>query len=275
MKPHTLPIKRKPVTKGIFHKLSAVTRSRKQRVAAASHAGDLEAEEGNSKIARALTIIFLIHIVAVGLIFVHQHFLKGRMPASATTPPAATATQPAIAATAAAPAIAATPARESHSRLSSGEKVYVVKPGDSYAVIAGREGVEEADLRAVNENVEIRPGLILSVPLRRAPAQESTGVAASPGAQPGVDTEPLVHEDDGLVQAVDVAGAPRAAAVPTANTPAAATPATGKRSHTVKSGDNIWRISQQYKVKQDDLMKANNITDARKVRIGMKLVIPD
>jgi LysM repeat protein len=270
MKPHTLPIKRKPVPKGILHKLSAVTRSRKQRVAATAPAGDMDVDDGSSKISRALTIIFLIHIVAVGLIFVHKHFLDGRMPAASTTQDA-----PAPAAI-----IAAAPVRETLPRLSSGDKVYVVKPGDNYARIAEREEVEESALRETNENVEIRPGLILSVPPRRIVAQEPAEVTRIREAQQASALEPTVNEEEGLVQAIDIAGAPRAVAVssesasPAVSTATAPTTA-GGRTHTVKSGDNIWRISQQYKVKQDDLMKANNITDARKVRIGMKLVIPE
>lgn len=267
MKPHTLPIKRKPVPKGILHKLSAVTRSRKQRVAATAPAGDMEVDDGSSKISRALTIIFLIHIVAVGLIFVHKHFLDGRMPAAAAT------TQDAPAS---APMIAAAPVRETLPRLSSGDKVYVVKPGDNYTRIAEREGVEESALRQVNENVEIRPGLILSVPPRRIVAQEPAEVVRIREAQQTSAVEPMVNEEDGLVEAIDIAGAPRAVAVQAASSSAPDSAATaGSRTHTVKSGDNIWRISQQYKVKQDDLMKINNITDARKVRIGMKLVIPE
>ena len=267
MKPHTLPIKRKPVTKGMFHKLSAVTRGRKQRVAAAATPGEIEAEDGGSKIARALTIIFLIHIVAVVLILIHQHFLEGRAPASAE------AGSPATTPAKCAPVVVETHTRESLPRMNNGDKVYVVKPGDNYVRIAEREGVEESALRQANGNIEIRPGLILSVPPRRIIAQEPAEVVRIRESAHHSAAEPMVNEDDGLVDAIDITGAPRAAAVP--SSPAAATASSSGRAHTVKAGDNIWRISQQYKVKQDDLMKINNITDARKVRIGMKLVIPD
>ena len=86
MKPQTLPVKRRPVPKGMFRRLSAVTRNtRKQRVSAAAAApvADMEMDDGGSKISRALTIIFLIHIVAIGLIFIHQRFLDGRPPETA------------------------------------------------------------------------------------------------------------------------------------------------------------------------------------------------
>ncbi|MEY5013559.1 MAG: hypothetical protein RLY69_1274, partial [Verrucomicrobiota bacterium] len=35
-------------------------------------------DDGGSKISRALTIIFFIHIAAIALIFIHQRFLDGR-----------------------------------------------------------------------------------------------------------------------------------------------------------------------------------------------------
>jgi len=85
MKSQMLPVKRRPVSKGLFRRLNAVTNSRRQRVAAAASATEIEAEDSSSKISRALTIIFLIHIVAIALIFIHQRFLDGREPAATGT----------------------------------------------------------------------------------------------------------------------------------------------------------------------------------------------
>jgi LysM repeat protein len=50
--------------------------------------------------------------------------------------------------------------------------------------------------------------------------------------------------------------------------------ATGK-SYVVQNGDSIWRIANRFKVNQDALMKANGISDARKMKVGMSLVIPN
>jgi hypothetical protein len=73
----------------------------------------MESEDGSSKISRALTIIFLIHIVAIGLIFIHQRFLDGRTEGRfrrlATAPDAY-------------PADATAPAPQRPAALSSGEK---------------------------------------------------------------------------------------------------------------------------------------------------------
>ncbi len=262
MKLQTLPVKRRPVSKGIFHRLQAVTRSnRRQRVAAASApASDMDMDDGSSKISRALTIIFLIHIVAIALIFIHQRFLDGRAPEVAT----AIKSEPAQA------TAPTTQRREDLPRLSSGEKAIFVQTGDNYARIAATEGVDEGELRRVNQNKDIRPGLILRIPPKRIVAEDPPEVAA-------IRAQESSGIDRGLVEAVDVSGAPRAILIrpnlvhggATMNAPAA----TGT-AYIVQPGDSIFRIAGRFKVSQDSLMRANRINDPRKLRAGMELVIP-
>lgn len=262
MKPQTLPVKRRPVKKGILHRLSAVTRNKKQRVAAAAPAptADLEAEDGGSKISRALTIIFLIHIVAIALIFVHQRFLDGRPadPAESATTAVATAAAP-----------RSVPAqRENLPQLSTGEKPYVVRVGDNYARIAAAEGVDENDLRMLNKHVDIGPGLILKIPPKRIVAEEPPEVAA-------IREQSVADTDPGLVEAVDVSNAPRAMLVrPNRSMPDQPAVATSGKTHVVQAGESVWRIANRFKVSQEALMRANGITDAKKMKVGMKLVIP-
>ena len=261
MKLQTLPVKRRPVPKGIFKRLRAVTSQRKQRVAAAS-ASEMEAEDSSSKISRALTIIFLIHIVAIGLIFVHIKFLDGRPPAEPKT--AKAAKQEAI------PAVAITKSRADLPRLASGEQPYIVKPGDNYARAAAFLKVDEADLRLINKHVPIEPGLLLKIPPKRAVPTDTPILAEKLPPTP-------VDDSAGLVDAVDV-NAPRAKLVRPNITQSAVvktTPvvASGK-THVVKSGDSVWRIANKFKVNQDALMKANGISDARKIKVGMTLTIP-
>ena len=189
MKPRTLPVKRRPVQGGLFRRLSAVTRSRKQRVAAAAPVAEMDIDDGSSKISRVLTIIFLIHIVAIGLIFIHQKFLEGRPSETASIKPAGVV----------APAPAA---RAQGAKFSSNDRIYVVKPGDNWERIALAEQVDENELRRVNEHREIGPGSLLKIPQRRIVAEEPPEVAAIRENTPP-DT------DRGLVEAVDVSGAPR------------------------------------------------------------------
>ena len=256
MKSRTLPVKRKPVPKGVFRRLSAVTRSRKQRVAAATTPTEMEAEEAGSKVSSALVIIFMIHVVAIVLIFVHQKFLDGRTPEPAAAPAAAAAPSPAPAPS----------ADEAPPRLTDGSRVYIVKRGDNYARIAAAEGVDEAELRAFNGDKSIRAGIFLNIPPKRIVAQEPPEVVSIRESTPS-------DIDRGLVEAVpvDVSSAPRAEPVRPAVDSAA--PASA-RTYTVKPGDSVWRISQNFGVDQNALMKANGITDARKMKVGMTLRIP-
>lgn len=260
MKPHTLPVKRRPVPKGFLKHLRAVTGNRKQRVAAAATA-EMEADDRGSKVSRALTIIFLIHIVAIGLIFVHQTFLDGRIPETAKS--TKSAKQDAV------PAVKSTPRRTDLPRLATGEKPYVVMQGDNYARIAAQAEVDEGDLRLANQHVEIVPGLLLKIPPKRI-------VAAEPPEVDAIRTRTRLDNDRGLVEAlpVDVSTAPRALMVkPNVNRSAPAV-ASGK-SYVVQNGDSIWRIANRFKVNQDTLMKANGISDVRKMKVGMSLVIPN
>jgi LysM repeat protein len=55
------------------------------------------------------------------------------------------------------------------------------------------------------------------------------------------------------------------AATPVGRAPAA---------HVVVSGDTLWGIATKYKVSADELMKANGISDAKKLKLGMSLKLP-
>ena len=142
MKFQTLPVRRRPVSKGIFHRLSAVTRKR-QRVSASATMAGMDMEDGGSKISRALTIIFLIHIVAIALIFIHQRFLDGRQKESTRAVTREVATPAVVTKEVGAP--------NAPAAQNSG-KSHVTKDGESYASIAAMHGVAEADLRQLNQD---------------------------------------------------------------------------------------------------------------------------
>lgn len=262
MRPHTLSVKRRPVAKGVFKRLSAVTRNRKQRVAATATAA--EHPESGAKISRALTIIFIIHIVAIGLIFFHQKFLDHRSVEAPDMPKAMTI----------APAM---PEKEKLPMFSNGDPApYLVKTGDNYPIIARTLNVSEAELRNLNDNRDIRPGSILRLPPKRIVAIEPPEVAAIRAQAPS-------DADRGLVEAIPV-DAPRAQIVKpniqhdTSNAPKArpvAEPAAASgRTYVVQPGDSVWRIANKFKIDQNTLMKANGISDPKKMRTGMELSIP-
>ncbi len=258
MKPNTLPVKRQLASKGLFKRLNAVTNNRKQRVAATS-AQEFENEDSSSKISRALTIIFLIHIVAIGLIFVHQKFLDGK---TLGAPKQAVAVKPAA-------AMAASGHSGALPKLKPQDESYIVSQGDNFEIIATKLGLEESALRQANPGTEIGPGIILKLPSKRIVAQDPPEIAA-------IRQQNVGDSDRGMVENVDVSNAPRATLVrPNVASSLKATPsAASGSSYVVKSGDSVWRIANRFKVDQKALMKANNISDARKMKIGMNLVIP-
>ncbi len=262
MKLRTLPVKRRPVQKGLLKRLSAVTGNRRRQRVAAATAADIEEDDGSSKISRALTIIFLFHVLAITLWFVHEKYLEGRTPEVAAAPEV----EPL-------PVSPALEARRDSAVLSNGDEPYAVSRGDNYARIAAKFGVAEADLRAANDNREIGAGAIIKIPPKRIVAAEPPEIAA---LRPEPLSEPVAApaSDDGLVDAIPVdSPAPRAIVV-RPNVSHQATATAGGVRYEVKPGDSVWRIANNHGVSQDALMKANGISDPRKLRAGMTLVIP-
>ena len=119
------------------------------------------------------------------------------------------------------------------------ENVYVVKSGDSLSKIAAAHGVKAAELKELNQIADvnkIRIGQKLILP-DYAKASQSQPAAKS-----------------------------AAKSAPTA--------AGSGDAYVVKSGDALSKIASAHGVKTKDLMAANGITDANKIRAGQKLAIP-
>jgi len=265
MKYDRIPTRRTPVRNTLYARLFNKTKPKQQRATAATASAG-EMEEGGINISRSLTIIFAIHILAIGMIFIHKHYLSGRTEAPAST----VQTAPAVAAKPA----AATPARNNDLPiLSSGDKPYLVEKGDNYAIIARKHSVDESELRNLNRGSDIRAGVVLSIPQgKRIVAEDPPEVAALRNHSALPDSE------QGLVEILPQVGTEQALLfrattrnqddVPSAN------PAASGRTHTVKSGENIWRISNKYKISQKDLLGLNGITDPGKLQIGQVLRLP-
>ena len=70
-----------------------------------------------------------------------------------------------------------------------------------------------------------------------------------------------------------IAPAPDATAPVPGSAPVAGDTADMK-DYTVVKGDNPYKIAKKFKISTVELMKANNITDPKKIQIGQKLKIP-
>jgi LysM repeat protein len=306
MNPRTLPVKRRPAPHRFFKRIHAVTRHRNQRVAASATAEELEDDDHSTRISRGFTIIFVIHVVAIALYFIHLNFLNDHSVAQTAAATTETASTPQ-------PRIANPP------MIAPDDATCIVVAGDNYSRIAAREGVAEDALRAANNNKPVAAGLTLKLPPNRIVAMDPPVVVALRQQTPS-------NADRGLVEAVPFeagtnpraqvvrpkvlrdttttsprdtttakaappkaatttktatreATAPKAATVTktaaTRDTPAPkAAAATATRSYVVRPGDNLYRISKRYKIDQAELMRANSISDPGKLNTGATLVIP-
>ncbi|HNQ34748.1 MAG TPA: LysM peptidoglycan-binding domain-containing protein [bacterium] len=120
---------------------------------------------------------------------------------------------------------------------------YTVRKGDSLSIIARRTHTTVARLRSLNrlkKNSVIRPGqrLVVSVRYLRPEARGGTG----PDTPPEIDPKPIIEGE--LV------------------------------FHTVKEGETVESIAQQYGLSADDIRSANLMPGEAPVRKGQILAIP-
>lgn len=148
---------------------------------------------------------------------------------------------------------------------------YMVKAGDTLTRIASSLGVAIPELEKVNGMTEksvLQVGQILKVPTK-VMRQAVSDVSAQAGK---------------VVESVQQAPAAVAGAVTSASTDltgvavaavAALTEDQGPTTeYTVVKGDSPYKIAKKFKITPDQLMKANGITDPKKIQIGQKLKIP-
>jgi LysM repeat protein len=80
----------------------------------------------------------------------------------------------------------------------------------------------------------------------------------------------LSHSRPGVIIG-EASPAPATAAAPAVS---ASHPAAGGNTHIVARGETLTSIAKMYKVTVDDLQKANNIEDGRKLQAGQTIVVP-
>ncbi|MFC7338640.1 LysM peptidoglycan-binding domain-containing protein [Haloferula chungangensis] len=268
MKFQSMPVKRRPKKKGAFRTLFAnVANKRKRQRAstAAIPAGDLDGDVPNLGVARALVVILVIHVVAIAGIFFHSHWLDGE---SGKEVAEATQVKPI--------AVALAPREDDGMpKIRSGDSIYTIGTGDTYENIARRLGVDEAELREANGDVDLSPQVMyLRIPSKKIVAvepEEITSVRESSNA-PSFEAPPAVDPGPPMIP---TAAALRADAAPARATAESTTAGSGSSAtHVVKSGDTLWSISRKYGSTVDAVMKANGISNARHLKIGMSLTVP-
>jgi LysM repeat protein len=276
MKLSSLSVKRRSVKKSAFRKLFANVARKKHRAAtAAAPMPELDGDVPNLGIARALVVILIIHVVAIAGIFAHSHWFEGDAAKAAAAPKELLE-----------PAKPLADAQAALPKIGEDDKPYMVGGGDSYAMIAEAHGVTEEELRAANDNMELRAGRILRIPPRSIVAvepaelarlREGSAVIETPVATPvavAVDeirSAPMVET---AAAGTPVKVRPGVSRPVEDAAPVAAASSTPSKSYTVKNGDTFWKIAQANGTTPDAIMKANRITDPRKLRAGMQLLVP-
>lgn len=259
MKLDQIPTRRKPVQKTVYARLFNRTNFRKQRASAAT-ASPEEFEESGGNISRSLSIIFALHILAIGMIFIHKQYLSGR-----TAAPAVASHQVADDKA----NIAAPERADDLPKLSSGYKPYMVKKGDNFTIIATKFLVDEAELRKLNQGKELRAGAVFRIP------QAKRIVAVEPAEVEAIRNQTIPNESEsGLVEILASTDGAHNSTTEGNTIPRAIPAGSNAKSHTVKSGESVWRIAKQYNLTQKDLMSLNGISDPSKLKAGQVLKLP-
>jgi LysM repeat protein len=179
---------------------------------------------------------------------------KLQIPASAKAETASTATASAT------PAVTGANGAASTTTTSPdvGGQMYTVKSGDSLWKIAHAQNMTVAVLKQANNltSDSLKVGQKLHIPSGTTAASATTTASASnsgstPTVNAGISTASYSdwHE------------------------PGAATE-NGQAVHYVDVGESPALIAKKYGVKVEDLMKANNIADAKRIVVGQRLIIP-
>src|SRR5437773_4126968 len=115
-------------------------------------------------------------------------------------------------------------------------------------------------------NAEPKPSATVSAAIHADGAKLQTAAAQKENA-PREDLKPS-HSPSKLPSKDDHANEPSVAKAP------AGKPVSSGKTYVVKRGENPVTIARKLKVPYNDLIALNHIEDARKLRIGQKLLIP-
>jgi LysM repeat protein len=145
-------------------------------------------------------------------------------------------------------------------------KEHVVKPGDTFWSIAQMYGIKLTALKAKNrmrDDSELRPGMILYLQDHRKRNEDVRYVSAS-------EFKRLMGQVDETPSLTVREELPAPSPSPTVDK--APQPSPKMLTHTVSSGETLFRLSQRYNVSIDDIKKWNNLRD-NTIRVGQRLTI--
>jgi LysM repeat protein len=257
---------------GLLHKIFSKP---KRLPAAAVQEHDWDSDVPSIKLSTAFMVILFLHVAVVGGVMLFRFLEKDSDKALAGTE---AGNAPARKAAAVAPGEGV---RLDDPAL-AGLPRHLVRPHETLDMIATQHGVTREALTRANRlhaDNPFREGMNLVIPpaeSRPAPAQGLAAARPESNVPVARAVEVAVPAPAVPAQAAAEPRVARAVAVEAGTTPALAArePAANPREHVVKGGETLWSISQRYGVSVNALLKANGISDAKRVRQGTRLAIP-
>lgn len=144
---------------------------------------------------------------------------------------------------------------------------HVVKPGETFWSIAQMYGIKLSALKAKNrmrDDNELRPGMILYLQEHRKRNEDVRYVSAS-------EFKKLMGEPEEVISpSISNTTVIQQQEVPVSNP--TVQPSRKTISHTVATGETLFRLSQRYNVSVDDIKKWNNLRD-NTIKVGQRLTI--
>jgi LysM repeat protein len=244
-----------------------VVQRKKLHARAASKAEEIDDYEGESepgmKLSQAFLVVLLLHVLAVGGIYGFSQFKEHSKAKIAIKAEANAAAQKMEADTLAAkntPTVAEKPATI--------PKTYTVVAGDTLKKIASKSNTSIASIEKLND---LSPGAVLHVgQVLTVGTMLKTPEAADKTASSKTTPAPSIVAKAPAVKAPETA----TAKTPTKTEEAPEKESTSSASYIVAKGDTPISIAKKLKVSQETLMKANNIDDPRKLKIGQTIKVP-
>jgi LysM repeat protein len=235
-----------------------------QRAVAAAQ-DDYFDDEPNMRLSRAFEVVLILHVIAVGGIFLFNQLKRGQ---------------------GASPAASASSAQDTPVRTpdnpSTVVRIHYLRTGESVTDVAASYGVAVSDILTASglKSAEgVKAGTELRVPPRSASSPVPLDVRRLVD-QPRTPTTELVKAPQPAEAAkkkpipADVVRSIVAAPAKTPETKKASAEEAGTKTYVVMKGDNPVSIAKHHGISYERLLQANGIEDPRKLQIGQKLVIP-
>jgi LysM repeat protein len=215
------------------------------------------------KLSQAFIVVLVLHVVAVaGIYGFNQLKEKPARPAAAKTETAEAAAPAAITEKKTEAFAKTEPAKSQETQIT-----YTVVAGDTLKRIASKfstsiESLEKANNLTSTSILKVGQTLVVgsSAKAAAAPAQAAESTAKAAPTPTVVAKAPPVK--------------PAAVQEKVEAKPLEKPQTTEEKSYVVAKGDNPYSLAKKFNITQAALMKANNIDDPKKLKIGQKLVIP-